>query len=99
MYGEPSIVVLDEPNSNLDDVGEAALMRAVQDLKAQGRTVFLITHRLNILGVTDALLLLNDGAIIQHGPTREVIAALQARAAPVNAAPSRHSGEAAAQPA
>lgn len=91
MYGDPSVLVLDEPNSNLDDVGEAALVRAVQDLKAQGKTVFLITHRTSILGVTDRLLLLQDGAITHYGPRQEVIAALQPKpgpaAAPGNATP------------
>lgn len=91
MYGDPSVLVLDEPNSNLDDVGETALVRAVQDLKAQGKTVFLITHRTSILGVTDRLLLLQDGAITHYGPRQEVIAALQPKpgpaAAPGNAIP------------
>lgn len=99
MYGDPSVIVLDEPNSNLDDVGEAALVSAVQDLKTQGRTVFLITHRLNVLGVTDRLLLLSDGVILQYGPTKEVIAALQARAAQESQAPAANPGNAAAQPA
>lgn len=89
MYGDPSIVVLDEPNSNLDEVGEAALLRAVQDLKAQGRTVFLITHRSGILAATDRLLLLKDGEIALYGPRQQVIAAIQssAAAAPTGAAP------------
>ena len=89
MYGDPSIVVLDEPNSNLDEVGEAALLRAVQDLKAQGRTVFLITHRSGILAATDRLLLLKDGEIALYGPRQQVIAAIQssAAAAPMGAAP------------
>lgn len=80
MYGDPSVVVLDEPNSNLDDVGEAALVKAVQELKAQGKTVFLITHRTHIVGVADRILVLRDGSIQIYGTRDEVIAALQPRA-------------------
>ena len=89
MYGDPSVLVLDEPNSNLDEVGEAALLRAVHDLKAQGRTVFLITHRSGILAATDRLLLLKEGEIALYGPRQQVIAAIQASAAaaPVGTAP------------
>ncbi|OFZ85646.1 MAG: peptidase [Betaproteobacteria bacterium RBG_16_64_18] len=81
MYGDPSVIVLDEPNSNLDDAGEAALVVAVKDLKQQGKTVFLITHRTSIVGVADRILVLHDGAILRYGPTRDVIAAMQPRAA------------------
>ncbi len=77
MYGDPSLIVLDEPNSNLDDVGESALVKAVQELKQQGKTVFLITHRTSIIGVADRILVLHDGAIQIYGPTQDVIAALQ----------------------
>jgi ATP-binding cassette subfamily C exporter for protease/lipase len=76
MYGDPRVIVLDEPNSNLDDVGEAALLRAVQDLKRQGSTVFLITHRRGIVGIADRLLVLDDGVIAHDGPRQEVLAAL-----------------------
>lgn len=81
MYGDPSLIVLDEPNSNLDDVGEAALVKAVQDLKQQGKSVFLITHRINIVGVADRILVLRDGTIQIYGPTKDVIAALQPKPA------------------
>lgn len=82
MYGDPGIIVLDEPNSNLDDVGEAALVKAVQDLKAQGKTVFLITHRTNIIGVADRILVLRDGAIQIYGTREDVVAAMQPQTAP-----------------
>lgn len=78
MYGSPAVVVLDEPNSNLDDAGEAALVRAVQDLQAHGSTVFLITHRTQIVGIADRVLVLLDGSIRHDGPRAEVLAALQA---------------------
>ena len=77
MYGNPSLIVLDEPNANLDDVGETALIAAVRDLKAQGMTVFLITHRMNILGVADRILVLNNGEIQIYGTRQQVLAAAQ----------------------
>ncbi|MBY0454651.1 MAG: type I secretion system permease/ATPase [Burkholderiaceae bacterium] len=77
IYGDPVLVVLDEPNANLDDVGEAALVRTVQELKAKGRTVFLITHRPGILAVADRLLILQDGKVQADGPRDAVLAALR----------------------
>lgn len=86
VYGDPVLVVLDEPNANLDDVGEAALVRTVQELKAKGRTVFLITHRPGIVAVADRLLILRKGMVQADGPRDEVLAAL--RAAQAAAAPA-----------
>jgi ATP-binding cassette subfamily C exporter for protease/lipase len=77
VYGDPALLVLDEPNANLDDTGEAALLQTVAQLKAKGKTVFLITHRPNVLGSADWLLLLRDGEIVGNGPRDAVIAALQ----------------------
>jgi ATP-binding cassette subfamily C exporter for protease/lipase len=76
MYGDPSLLVLDEPNSNLDDVGEQALVQAVAALRQQGKTVVLITHRTNIIGVTNKLLILRDGMLSMFGPTQDVLNAL-----------------------
>jgi ATP-binding cassette subfamily C exporter for protease/lipase len=67
IYGNPELVVLDEPNANLDDVGLAALVRTIQALKARGSTVFLIVHQRNLLAVADRVLVLNDGVITQLG--------------------------------
>ncbi len=78
VYGDPVLVVLDEPNANLDDVGEAALVRTVQELKAKGRTVFLITHRPGIVAVADRVLILRNGMVQADGPRDEVLAALRA---------------------
>ena len=77
LYGEPALVVLDEPNANLDDEGEAALVRAVQGLKAKGKTVVLISHRPDIVGVADRLLILGQGNVHASGPRDGVLAALQ----------------------
>lgn len=88
VYGDPVLVVLDEPNANLDDVGEAALVRTVQELKVKGRTVFLITHRPGIVAVADRLLILHNGMVQADGPRDEVLAALRAaQAAPAPAGP------------
>lgn len=73
MYDDPSLIVLDEPNSNLDDVGEQALLAALVDLKKRGKTIILITHRTSIISVTTKLLLLQDGSAKLFGPTSQVI--------------------------
>ena len=78
VYGDPVLVVLDEPNANLDDVGEAALVQTVKGLKAKGRTVFLITHRPGIVAVADRVLILRNGMVQADGPRDEVLAALRA---------------------
>lgn len=77
MYGDPSVIVLDEPNSNLDDAGEVALVQAINDLRQRGKTIVLITHRTSAIGVTNKLLLLRDGVVGAFGPTQQVLAALQ----------------------
>ncbi len=88
IYGNPVLIVLDEPNANLDDAGEAALFRTVQELKANGKTVFLITHRPGAVAVADRILLLRDGQIQAEGPRDAVIAAVQAaRQPPARPAP------------
>lgn len=77
IYGEPSLIVLDEPNANLDDAGEAALLSTVRELKAKGKTVFLITHRPGAIAVADRLMVLRDGEIFADGPKEAVLAALR----------------------
>jgi ATP-binding cassette subfamily C exporter for protease/lipase len=77
MYDNPAILVLDEPNSNLDDVGENALVQAIQFMRQQGKTVILITHKMNVIGVTNKILLLRDGIAQAYGPTQDVLKALQ----------------------
>ena len=76
VYGEPCLIVLDEPNANLDDAGEQALMQAIRELKAKGKTIVLITHRPNALGVADRIVLLADGRIQAQGPRDEVLASI-----------------------
>jgi ATP-binding cassette subfamily C exporter for protease/lipase len=76
LYGDPSLIVLDEPNSNLDDAGEKALNQAILLLKQRNKTVVLITHRTNLLSMTNKLLLLVNGNINAFGPTQQVLQAL-----------------------
>ncbi|MDT4848864.1 Type I secretion system ATP-binding protein PrsD [compost metagenome] len=77
IYGDPSMIVLDEPNANLDDVGEAALVEAILDLKKRGKTLILISHRPSVLSTVDKVLLLRDGGMQVFGPREEVFAALR----------------------
>ena len=77
MYGNPAILVLDEPNANLDDAGERSLLEAVVDLKNAGKTVILITHRPNVLGAADIVVVMQGGRIIHCGPRDEVLVALR----------------------
>ncbi|MBS1191149.1 MAG: ABC-type protease exporter, ATP-binding component PrtD [Rhodocyclaceae bacterium] len=76
MYGDPALLVLDEPNANLDEAGDAALLQALQEMKREKRTVFVMTHRLNILNIADAVMLLAGGAIKAWGPREAVFKAV-----------------------
>jgi len=91
MYDDPSLMVLDEPNSNLDETGEQALVAALLDFRARGKTVVLITHRTSAINMTNKLLLLRDGMAQMFGPTAQVLAdiakASQQPAHPARAAP------------
>ena len=78
VYGMPKFVVLDEPNASLDEAGDVALLNAIMQLRSQGTTVIVITHRLNILGAIEHMLVLVDGQIQRFGTCQEVLAALQA---------------------
>jgi len=77
LYGMPALIVLDEPNANLDDEGEAALQRAVLALKERGKTVVVISHRPGIVNVADRLLILHQGTVQASGPKDGVLAAIQ----------------------
>ncbi|MGR2739038.1 type I secretion system permease/ATPase [Billgrantia sp. Q4P2] len=76
LYGEPVLVVLDEPNANLDDAGERALSAALEQLKRDGVTLIVITHRRSVLESVDTLLLLDEGRLRLRGPRDEVLARL-----------------------
>lgn len=74
VYGEPRLVVLDEPNANLDHEGEDALVHTMRELKQEGVTVVVIVHRPSLLGGVDKLLVLRDGVVEMFGPRAEVMA-------------------------
>jgi ATP-binding cassette subfamily C protein EexD len=88
LYGDPVLVVLDEPNSNLDEQGEIALGQALAGLKQRGCTVIVITHRMGVLGLTDRIMILNDGLLVMDGPRDEVLAKLQQRTPVPQVAPN-----------
>jgi ATP-binding cassette subfamily C exporter for protease/lipase len=77
IYGDPRLVVLDEPNSSLDEAGERALLALLIDLKQRGATVIAITHRTTLLPAADKVLVLNEGQVALFGPRDEVLAALK----------------------
>jgi ATP-binding cassette subfamily C protein len=87
VYGNPSVVVLDEPSSNLDSDGDAALLACITELKRRGATVIMISHRSNTVGVVDKLLVLKDGAAEAFGSRNEVTARFT-RLMPVQAVPT-----------
>ncbi len=74
LYGNPKLMILDEPNSNLDGDGEIALMRTVQYLKQAGITTIIIAHRPSILSTVDKIMLLKQGGIEAFGPREEMMA-------------------------
>jgi ATP-binding cassette subfamily C exporter for protease/lipase len=80
LYAKPVFVVLDEPNSSLDEAGDAALAGAIAALKQLGTTFVVMTHRSSILSVADKILLMREGAQQAFGPRDEVLAALQQKA-------------------
>jgi ATP-binding cassette, subfamily C, bacterial exporter for protease/lipase len=89
IYGDPVFIVLDEPNSSLDEAGDAALASTLQQLKSRGATLVVMTHRTSVLAVVDKMLVLRDGQMQGFGPRDEVLAALKkaAEQAAGNAAP------------
>lgn len=87
IYDTPRFIVLDEPNSSLDEAGERSLVQTLLSLKAQGSTIIVITHRTSVLVAVDNLLLLTDGQVKAYGPRDEVLAALQRGAQQAVAAP------------
>ena len=81
IYKNPRLLILDEPNSALDDEGEKILARLVLEFKQQGSTVVAVTHRPSLLGLADRLLVLQAGKAVALGPTQEVIQMFQQKQA------------------
>ncbi len=86
----PKLLVLDEPNSNLDSVGESSLVDCLTQLKSRGTTVIVISHRINTISFVDKILALNNGVVDAFGPRAEVLAkfARPSVVKPMTAAPA-----------
>lgn len=82
LYGNPVLVVLDEPNANLDDAGERALGQAIAQLKAEGTTLFVISHRTSVLKTMDKLLVMKEGQVSMFGPRDQVLAQFAKKSRP-----------------
>ena len=82
LYGSPRLIILDEPNSNLDEVGDRALIAALHNIKLSGATLFVITHRTNIVSQLDRLMVMSNGGISLFGPRELVLTELNAQQAP-----------------
>lgn len=96
LYGNPRYVVLDEPNANLDEVGEQALIQAMRHLRERGATVIVTTHRPRLIGIVDYMLVLKDGRQVGFGPPKDLFEAVK-RALPAEAGgPAAASGPAGA---
>ena len=96
IYGMPKYVVMDEPNSNLDEVGETALLQTIQALKTNGSTVIITTHRPRLVGVVDQMLVLKAGKQVAFGPAKDILEAVRKlqvvnTPAPVQTAPAASS--------
>jgi ABC-type protease/lipase transport system fused ATPase/permease subunit len=76
LYGEPKLVLMDEPNSNLDGAGELALAETLKSLRGN-TTVVVVTHRTNLIQHVDKLLVLEAGKTVHYGNTADVMKALQ----------------------
>ncbi len=71
LYGDPCVIVLDEPNSNLDEEGEIRLMHSLKRLKLAGKTIVLVAHRPSVLAVVDEIMVLQEGGTVSmYGPSR-----------------------------
>ena len=77
LYGDVRLIVLDEPNANLDGEGENALREALKRLKHSRRTVVVVTHRPSLLGIVDKILMLADGRVRLYGPREQVFAEIR----------------------
>lgn len=80
LYGDPRLVILDEPNANLDGEGEIALARAMSGLRNEGITSIVVTHRPSLIAHVDKILMLGAGRVQKFGPAGEVMKALQQQA-------------------
>jgi ATP-binding cassette, subfamily C, bacterial exporter for protease/lipase len=87
VYKSPKLLILDEPNSNLDDAAEIQLQKTILELKSQGTTIVLTSHRARLVSVSDWMLLLKDGVQVRFGRTKDLLPELSGRPEPVQLAP------------
>lgn len=87
---DPQLIILDEPNSNLDTDGELALTKAIDRAKARGATIIMVSHRPSLLANADLIAFLKDGELRQYGPKDEVFSKLQPNTAPQKISEVRH---------
>ena len=86
VFGNPKLLLLDEPNSNLDEQGEKELVDAIARIKATGCTVIVISHRTMVLHSMDKILVMKEGAVINYGPKDHVLSALMSPQRPAQSA-------------
>ena len=77
LYGDPTLLVLDEPSSSLDDIGDGCLMAALAHAKRRSATVVVVTHRPHLLDLANKLLILREGQMQAFGPRDQVMEALK----------------------
>jgi ATP-binding cassette, subfamily C, bacterial exporter for protease/lipase len=82
LFGDPRLVVLDEPNSSLDSIGEKALLKTIAYLRRKRITTIVVSHRTNLLKLADRILVLQEGRAINYGPAAQVMAQFEGRAVP-----------------
>ena len=92
LFGAPVIVVLDEPNSNLDAPGSDAINAAIRKLKAQGRIVIIMAHRPAAIAECDQLLMIRQGQVVAFGPRDEVLRKIAANHTQLAVAPRQQAG-------
>ncbi|MDP3619271.1 MAG: type I secretion system permease/ATPase [Ramlibacter sp.] len=98
LYGNPVFVVLDEPNSSLDEEGDAALAAAIKAMKSMGTTFVINTHRTSVLAVVDKVLVLKEGQVQGFGPRDDVLAAMAKAAREAQQAAAQRKAAGAAAP-
>ncbi len=76
-YGDPAVILLDEPNASLDTAGEVALAEAIVNMKNKKTTVIMISHAMNLMQHSDKLLVLNEGTVVKFGPTAQIMAEMR----------------------
>jgi len=92
VFRQPALIVLDEPNASLDQEGENALIHSMIQLKQAGKTIIVVTHKMNILGFVDKILVLNNGLPQMFGDRDEVMSKLFSGPKPVTAPPAQAGG-------